>query len=81
LAFTDPSQAAGYCDPYYGECFSSGAPVVASFTNYKGGFNIGGGATYALGDSGFKVVADARYNRFLSHANNEFITLSFGILF
>ena len=81
LAFTDPSQAVGYCDPYYGYCSSSGAPIIAEFTNYKGGFNIGGGLTYALGESGFKFVSDVRYNRFLSHANNEFITLSFGILF
>jgi opacity protein-like surface antigen len=81
LAFTDPSQATGYCDPYYGYCESSGAPVVAEFTNYKGGFNVGGGITCAIGDSGFKFVTDVRYNRFLSHANNEFVTLLFGILF
>jgi opacity protein-like surface antigen len=81
LAFTDPSQAVGYCDPYYGYCSSSGAPIIAEFTNYKGGFNIGGGVTYALGESGFKFVSDVRYHRFLSHANNEFLTLSFGILF
>jgi len=81
LAFTDPSQAVGYCDPYYGYCESSGAPIVAEFTNYKGGFNVGGGVSYALGESGFKFVGDLRYNRFLSHANNEFITLSFGILY
>lgn len=81
LAFTDPSQAVGYCDPYYGDCYSSGAPVIASFTNYKGGFNAGGGVTYALGESGFKFVTDFRYNRFLSKANNEFLTLSFGLLF
>jgi hypothetical protein len=81
LAFTDPSQAVGYCDPYYGDCYSSGAPVIAEFTNYSGGFNVGGGLTYALGESGFKFVTDLRYNRLLSHANNEFVTLSFGIVF
>lgn len=81
LAFTDPSQAVNYCDPYYGYCDSSGAPVIASFTNYKGGFNVGGGVAYALGDTGLKLFGDARYNRVLSHANNEFVTLSFGILF
>lgn len=81
LAFTDPSQIVDYCDPYYGFCSSSGAPIIASFTNYRGGFNAGGGVSYALGESGFKLVGDVRYNRFLAHANNEFITLSFGILF
>ena len=81
LAFTDPSQAATYCDPYYGYCSSSGAPVIAEFTNYKGGFNVGGGGTYAIGSSGFKLFTDVRYNRFLSHANNEFVTIGFGILY
>ena len=81
LAFTDPSQAVGYCDPYYGICDSTGAPVIAEYTNYKGGFNAGGGLTYAIGDTGLKFFTDVRYNRFLSHANNEFITLSFGIVY
>jgi len=81
LAFTDPSQAVNYCDPYYGYCQSSGAPVIAEFTNYKGGFNVGGGLAYALGDSGFKIVTDVRFNRLQAHANNEFVTLSFGILY
>lgn len=79
LAFTDPSQIQQYCDPFYGYCQTSGAPVIASFTNYKGGVNLGGGVSYALGSSGLKVFTDVRYNRFLSHTNNEFITLSLGI--
>jgi opacity protein-like surface antigen len=79
LAFTDPSQIQTYCDPYYGFCQTSGAPVIASFTNYHGGINFGGGVSYALGESGFKVFADVRYNQFLAHANNEFVTLSFGL--
>jgi len=79
LAFTDPSQIQQYCDPYYGYCQTTGAPVIASFTNYKGGVNFGGGVSYALGGSGLKVFTDVRYNRFLSHYNNEFLTLSFGL--
>jgi hypothetical protein len=80
LAFTDPSQAVRYGDFNYRYCEGSGAPVVAEFTNYNGGHNVGSGVTYALGDSGLKVIADFRCNRFLSHANNEFATLSLGIL-
>jgi hypothetical protein len=41
--------------------------------------NLGGGVFYALGSSGLKVFTDARYNRFLSHTSNEFVTLTFGI--
>jgi len=79
LAFTDPSQIQTYCDPYYGYCQSSGAPVIASFTTYKGGINAGGGVSYALGDGGLKVFADVRYYRLLSHTSNEFVTLTFGL--
>ena len=79
LAFTDPSQIQQICDPYYGYCDSSGAPVIASFTNYRGGVNLGGGVSYALGSSGLKVFTDVRYNRFLSHTSNEFITFTMGI--
>ena len=79
LAFTDPSQIQQFCDPYYGYCETSGAPVIASFTNYRGGVNLGGGASYALGSSGVKVFTDVRYNRIVSHSSNQFITLTFGI--
>jgi len=76
LAFTDPSQAGGFCDPFYG-CQTVGAPVVAEVANYKGGFNAGGGVSYLLG--GLHFFGDVRYHRFLSHTYNEFTTLSFGI--
>jgi opacity protein-like surface antigen len=79
LAFTDPSLIQQYCDPFYGYCQSTGAPVIASYTNYRGGFNLGGGFSYALGESGLKFFTDVRYNRFLSHSNTEFMTLTFGI--
>ncbi|WP_321470659.1 outer membrane beta-barrel protein [uncultured Paludibaculum sp.] len=81
LAFTDPSQAVGYCDPFSGYCSSSGAPVVADFTNFKGGYNAGGGVTYALGDSGMKVFTDVRYNRFMAHTANDWVNVTFGIRF
>jgi opacity protein-like surface antigen len=79
LAFTDPSQIQTYCDPYNGQgCQSSSAPIVFSHTNYKGGMDVGGGVTYAPTGNRFKLVTDVRYNRFLSHANNEFVTVSLG---
>jgi opacity protein-like surface antigen len=78
-AFTDPSQAQAFCDPYYGYCDTGGAPVISSLTNWKGGFNAGGGGTYSLGDSGIKFFTEVRYNRVLSHFSNEFVTLRFGL--
>jgi hypothetical protein len=82
LAFTDPSQIQTYCDPYYGAgCETSSAPIVASYTNYKAGFNVGGGATYAIFGNRFKMVTDVRYNRFLSNSNNEFVVFSFGFVY
>jgi opacity protein-like surface antigen len=81
LAFTDPSQAVGYCDPFSGFCQSSGAPVIAQYTNWKGGYNLGGGADYALGDSGFKLFMDVRFNRFIAHQNNDWVNIAFGIRF
>lgn len=81
LAFTDPSQAGGYCDPFTGYCYDSGAPVVAEFANFKGGFNVGGGLTYALGDVGIKVFTDVRFNRFLAHHSNDWVSVTFGIRF
>jgi opacity protein-like surface antigen len=78
IAFTDPSQAADYCDPYTGFC-SGGAPVVAEFDNFKGGFNAGGGALYDLG--GLEFFTDVRYHRFIATHDNNWISLSFGIHF
>lgn len=78
LAYTDPSQIQQICDPYYGYCESTGAPVIASFTTYRGGVNFGGGVSYALVRSGIKLFTDVRYNRFLSHTGNDFITVTVG---
>lgn len=82
LAFTDPSQIQTYCDPYYGQgCQSSSAPIVASNTNYKPGISAGGGLAYSPFGTRVKLIVDARYNRFLSHSNNEYVTFSFGFLY
>lgn len=79
LFFTDPTQDQQYCDPYSGYCTDTGAPVIASFTNHKGGTNYGGGFSYKLGDSGLKFFVDARYHHFLSHTNNNFAAITLGI--
>lgn len=79
LAFTDPSQIQQYCDPYYGYCQTTGAPVIASYTNYHGGVNVGGGIEYSLWGSGLKFFTDVRFNRFFAHTANDFVTIRFGI--
>lgn len=81
LAFTDPSQAVGYCDYYSGYCSNSGAPVIADFTNFKAGYNTGGGVTYRLGDTGLKFFTDVRFNRFIARNSNDWVNLTFGIRF
>ncbi|MGJ5817959.1 outer membrane beta-barrel protein [Paludibaculum fermentans] len=81
LAFTDPSRATGYCDQFSGYCYNSGAPVVADFTNFKAGYNVGGGLNYALGDSGMKVFTDVRFNRFIAHNTNDWVSVTFGLRF
>lgn len=81
LAFTDPSQATGYCDQFSGYCYNSGAPVVADFNNFKAGYNVGGGLNYALGDTGMKVFTDVRFNRFIAHNTNDWVNVTFGIRF
>ena len=55
------------------------APVIAAFTSYRGGVNVGGGLTYAPGRSGMKLFTDVRYNRIMSHTYDEFITVTFGL--
>lgn len=79
VAYTDPSQIQQVCDPYYGYCESTGAPVIAAFNSYRGGVNLGGGITYNLGRSGMKFFTDVRYNRLMSHSYDEFITLTLGL--
>lgn len=82
VAYTDPSQIQTYCDPYYGQgCQSSSAPIIASTMNYNAGFNAGGGLMYSPFGTRVKLVTDVRYNRVLSHTNNEFVTISLGFIY
>jgi opacity protein-like surface antigen len=67
LELTQPATQTGfYCDPFFGYCYPVSVAVnevVASFSTYKGGFNVGAGWTYRLGDSRWKVFSEARYQR------------------
>lgn len=72
------------CDPFFGFCFPAvvqGNQVVASFTTYKPGFNVGGGLEFGLGQRGLKIFAEARYNEmFTNHGTNlSFVPVTFGI--
>ncbi len=79
VAYTDPSQIQQVCDPYYGYCENTSAPVIAAFSSYRGGVNVGGGFTYSPGRSGMKFFTDVRYNRIMSHTYDEFMTLTIGL--
>lgn len=74
------SSGSGTCDPDYG-CGGANFPVAPSTTNYKGGFNAGGGVTYEPGKNGLKVAFDFRYNRIQSNVNNQFAVISVGVLY
>lgn len=75
LELTQPATQSGfYCDPFFGYCYPvlvSVNEVVASFSTYKGGFNLGAGLTYKLGDSHWRLFSEARYQRmFTSHGDD-----------
>ncbi len=65
LPLTQPSLLLGYCPLYDGYCETSGSGTLAEF------------ATPGVG----RLTTSVRYNRILSHENDEFLTLSFGIHF
>jgi len=72
-----------FCDPFFGVCFPTVVTinqVVASFSTYKPGFNVGGGLEFGIGGSGFKVFTEARYHEmFTNHGPNlQFVPVTFG---
>jgi opacity protein-like surface antigen len=71
------------CDQFFGECFQTAFgvdQVVASNTTYKGGFNVGGGFDFPLGERRLKLFTEARYSRmFTTHGTDfTFVPVTFG---
>jgi len=84
LVFTQPVlQNVITCDPFFGFCFNQTETVnqvLAQFGTYKGGFNVGGGFSFRLGESPFKFYTEARYHQmFNSGTDMKFIPITFGI--
>lgn len=72
------------CDPYwswwYGCTIGTVNFVTGSSSANAFGENIGGGITYRLGESGFKVFAEFRYHHAAYHTvSTNIIPLTFGI--
>jgi opacity protein-like surface antigen len=85
VEFTEPSIATVRAfDPFLGVFFPMGISVnsvVGSFTQNKGGLNIGGGMTVRLrGDSGTKVFVETRYHHaFTTPKGTNVIPVTFGL--
>jgi hypothetical protein len=72
------------CDPYwswwYGCVIGSVQIITGSTSADAFGENIGGGVTYALGESGFKFYADFRYHHASYHkVSTNLLPLTFGL--
>jgi opacity protein-like surface antigen len=84
LVFTQPVLAnTVVCDPFFGFCFNQTVTinqVLAEFGTYKAGFNFGGGFSFRLGGSPFKVYTEARYHEmFASGSNLTFVPITVGL--
>jgi opacity protein-like surface antigen len=71
------------CDPFFGFCYPAAVgvnQVVASFSTYKPGFNVGGGIEFRI-EGPVKVFAEARYNdMFATHGTDlTYVPLTFGL--
>ena len=85
VEFTEPSVATITAfDPFFGVFFPAAIPtntVLGSFTQNKGGLNIGGGVSMRLrGDSNAKFFAEARYHYiFTSPIRTAVLPVTFGL--
>lgn len=71
------------CDPWTFFCYEGSAVadvIYRSNSTWKGGWNIGGGVTYRLGDGNAKLYAEVRYYEVLtSPVKTTVLPLTFGI--
>jgi opacity protein-like surface antigen len=84
LSLTQPATFSTiFCDPFFGFCYpavAQGNQVVASFSTYKGGFQVGGGLEIRVGHR-MKAFAEARYNDMFTTRGPDltFVPVTFGI--
>jgi opacity protein-like surface antigen len=86
LSLTEPfNETIFVCDPFFGFCFPQTVTVnevVASFSTYKGGFNVGGGFSIPLLRSDrVRFFTEARYHRMFSSSGADitYVPVTFGI--
>lgn len=85
IEFTRPSVGtASAFDPFYGVFYPVAVPltdVLASFTQNKGGLDIGGGVSFRVrGDSNAKIFAETRYHYiFTSPVRTTILPVTFGL--
>jgi opacity protein-like surface antigen len=70
------------CNPFFGFCFPAAVgvdEVVASNSTYKGGFNLGAGFEFPLGNR-LKLFAEARYHRMFTTQGSDLtsVPVTFG---
>ena len=84
LSLTQPATVQTiFCDPFFGYCYPALVgvnQVVASFSTFKPGFDLGGGVDFRVG-SGLRLFAEARYNEmFTTHGPNlSYVPVTFGV--
>jgi opacity protein-like surface antigen len=84
LSLTQPAnEQTIFCDPFFGYCYPATVAtnvVVASFSTFKPGFNLGGGLDFRLGGH-LKAFTEARYNEmFTTHGPNlTYVPVTFGL--
>ncbi len=84
IDFTAPSvDTVTLFDPFYGVFYPAAVPttqILASYTQNKGGLNIGGGVEFRVkGDSNAKIYAEARYHYiFTSPIRTTILPVTFG---
>jgi hypothetical protein len=84
VEFTQPALATvPVFDPFFGIIYPANIvtnEVLASFSNYKGGLNIGGGFSFRLGSSHAKLFAEARYHHMYTRPTpTTLLPVTFGI--
>ncbi len=84
LSLTRPALVTSFfCDPFFG-CYPvtyTANQVVASFSTWKPGWNVGPGVEFRLGQSHARIFAEARYSRmFTTHGDDlTYVPVTFGI--
>jgi opacity protein-like surface antigen len=84
VEFTRPSVATFTAfDPFFGIFYPVAVPtdqVIASFSTWKGGLNIGGGLTFRFGSSNAKLYVESRYHHvFTRPLGTDILPLTVGV--